>query len=130
MNELAINRPMRLAEHIKSFSGSEKVRMIVGADLLERMLNPQIFTDLDLVEIERNCHLLLAPRNEVEIVTILQHLMKKRGVTLSATLIKTERLTKNLQRFFLISSPPLGGLLTFLRLNLKQPQVCYHLNAR
>ena len=102
--ELAINRPLRLAEHIKSFSGSEKVRMIVGADLLERMLNPQIFTDLDLVEIERSCHLLLAPRNEVEIVTILQHLMKKRGVNLSATLIKTERFTKNLQRFFLISS--------------------------
>jgi len=102
--EFSVNRPLRLAEHIQAFSGSEKVRIIAGADLLERMLNPQIFTDQDLVEIEQGCHLLLAPRNEVEIEPVLQLLKQKRGVTLTVTLIKTEVFPQNLQRFFLISS--------------------------
>ena len=102
--ELSYERPLRLAEHIRTFSSGEKVRVIFGADLLERMLNPQIFTNEDLAEISRGCHLLLAPRNDVEIENVLNQLKQKRGITLSVTLIKTEFFPQNLQRFFLISS--------------------------
>jgi PncC family amidohydrolase len=102
--ELSYNRPQRLAEHIRAFSTGEKVHMIFGADLLERMLNPQIFTNQDLAEISRGCHLLLAPRNDVEIENVLKQLSQKRGITLSVTLINTEFFPQNLQRFLLISS--------------------------
>jgi nicotinic acid mononucleotide adenylyltransferase len=98
--ELSYERPLRLAEHIRTFSSGEKVRVIFGADLLERMLNPQIFTNEDLAEISRGCHLLLAPRNDVEIENVLNQLKQKRGITLSVTLIKTEFFPQNLQRFF------------------------------
>ena len=59
-SELSFNRPLRLAEHVQNFSGIEKVPMLVGADLIKRMLNPKIFTDKDLTEIENSCHLLLS----------------------------------------------------------------------
>ena len=59
--------------------------MIVGADLIERMLNPQIFTTVDLKEIEKGCHLLAAPRNNIELESILQLVKQKRGVTLTVT---------------------------------------------
>ena len=102
--ELSYDRPHRLAEHIRTFYAGDKVRMILGADLLERMLNPQIFTNEDLTEISYNSHLLLAPRNDVDIENVLKQLSEKRGITLSVTLIKTEFFPQNLQRFFLISS--------------------------
>ncbi|MED5241910.1 MAG: CinA family protein [SAR324 cluster bacterium] len=102
--ELSYNRPMRLAEHIRTFSMEEKVSMIFGADLLERMLDPKIFTNEDLTEISIGCHLLLAQRNEIIIENILKQLRQKRGITLSVTLIKTDFIPQNLQRFFLISS--------------------------
>jgi PncC family amidohydrolase len=78
--------------------------MILGADLLERMLNPQIFTNEDLAEISCNSHLLLAPRNDIDIENVLKQLSQKRGITLSVTLLKKEFFPQNLQRFFLISS--------------------------
>ena len=68
--ELSYNRPMRLAEHIRTFSMEEKVSMIFGADLLERMLDPKIFTNEDLTQISIGCHLLLAQRNEIIIENI------------------------------------------------------------
>jgi len=102
--ELSYDRPHRLAEHIRTFSAGDKVRMILGADLLERMLNPQIFTNEDLAEISCKSHLLLAPRNDVDIENVLKQLCQKRGITLSVTLINTESFPQNLQRIFLISS--------------------------
>ena len=104
LSEFAINKPLRLSEHIQSFRNSGKVRMIVGADLLERMLNPKIFSDSDLVEIEQHCELLLAQRDEVEVDSVLQLIKKNRGRILSVTLIKFEIFPQDLQRFILISS--------------------------
>ena len=102
--ELSYDRPHRLLEHIRTFSTGDKVRMILGADLLERMLNPKIFTNEDLAEISCNSHLLVAARNDVDIENVLKLLMQKRGITLKVTLIKKEFFPQNLQRFFLISS--------------------------
>ena len=103
-SELSFNRPLRLAEHVQNFSGIEKVPMLVGADLINRMLNPIIFTDKDLTEIENSCQLLVAPRNEVEIESTLQLIKKERNVTLTATSITPAVLPQKLQKFLLISS--------------------------
>ena len=102
--ELSYDRPYRLAEHIRTFSEGDKVRMILGADLLERMLNPQIFTNEDLAEISRNSHLLLVPRNDIDIENIFKQLSQKRRITLSVTLIKIDFFPQSLQKFFLLSS--------------------------
>ena len=103
-SELSFNRPLRLAEHVQKFSGIEKVLMLVGADLIKRMLNPKIFTDKDLTEIENSCHLLVTPRNEVEIEPTLQLIKKERNVTLTTTPITPAVLPQKLQKFLLISS--------------------------
>ena len=132
--ELSYDRPNRLADHIRNFSVGDKVRMILGADLLERMLNPQIFTNEDLTEISCNSHLLLAPRSDVDIKNILKQLSQKRGITLSVTLIKTDLLPQNLQRFFLISSTLIrraaeagNKLIAFLPANSAQQVMRYGL---
>ena len=132
--ELSYERPLRLAEHIRTFSIGEKVPMIFGADLLERMLNPQIFTNEDLAEISRGCHLLLAPRNDVVIENVLTQLKQKRGITLSISLIKTASFPQNLQRFFLISSTLIrraaqagDELKAFLPSTAAQQLTCYGL---
>ena len=102
--ELSLNRPLRFVEHLKNIYGTEKIPMIVGADLIERMLNPQIFTTVDLKEIEKGCHLLAAPRNNIELESILQLVKQKRGVTLTVTHIMPKAIAPNLQKFLLISS--------------------------
>ena len=102
--ELSLNRPLRFVEHLKNISRTEKIPMIVGADLIERMLNPQIFTTVDLKEIEKGCHLLAAPRNNIELESILQLVKQKRGVTLTVTHIMPKAIAPNLQKFLLISS--------------------------
>ena len=102
--ELSLNRPLRFVEHLKNISRTEKIPMIVGADLIERMLNPQIFTTEDLKEIEKGCHLLAAPRNNIELESVLQLVKQKRGVTLTVTHIMSKAIAPNLQKFLLISS--------------------------
>ena len=103
-SELSFNRPLRLAEHVQNFSVREKVPMLVGADLIKRILNPKIFTDNDLIEIEKSCHLLIAPRNEVEIEPTLQLIKEERNVILTATTITPALLPQKLQIYLLISS--------------------------
>ena len=70
----------------------------------ELSLNPQIFTTVDLKEIEKGCHLLAAPRNNIELESILQLVKQKRGVTLTVTHIMPKAIASNLQKFLLISS--------------------------
>ena len=50
--ELSFNSPLRLADHVQNFSTDQKIALIVGADLIQRMLDPRIFTDTDLAQIE------------------------------------------------------------------------------
>ena len=102
--ELSYDRPHRLAEHILTFFAGDKVRIILGADLLERMLNPQIFTNEDLFVISCKSHLLIVSRNNIDIENVLKKLSQKRGIILRVTLIKAEFVLENLQNFFLISS--------------------------
>ena len=103
-SELSHNRPLRFVEHIKNYSGTKKVLMIVGSDLIERMLNPQIFTNMDLREIEKNCHLLIAPRNDLDLESLIHLVKKKRGASLRFSQIITKSIALNLQKYFLVSS--------------------------
>ena len=103
-SELSLRRPVHLAENIKLLSNPGKTHIIVGADLIERMLNRNIFSDKDLEIISSKSHLQIAPRKKIEIEKILKQLKKKRGISFSYTLFKTKIFPKDLQKFFLISS--------------------------
>ena len=103
-SELSLRRPVHLAENIKLLSNPGKTHIIVGADLIERMLNRNIFSDKDLEIISCKSHLQIAPRKKIEIEKILKQLKKKRGISFSYSLPKSKNLPKNLQKFFLISS--------------------------
>jgi len=102
--ELSFNRPVRLSEHIQFISDGEIVSIIVGADLIERMLNPKIFSDRDLRIISNESKILIAPRKKIDIEKVLLQLKKNRGVSFNCTYIKTENFPKSLKRFFFISS--------------------------
>ncbi|MBC8257957.1 MAG: CinA family protein [SAR324 cluster bacterium] len=102
--ELSYQRPLRLAEHIKNLSGTEKVAIIVGADLIERMLNPKIFTKSDLMTIAQSSHLLVAPRNDSKIEPMLELLKQRSEVALTTTLITPSVLPQKLHKYLLISS--------------------------
>ena len=103
-SELSLESPVHLANNIQLYSKSIRIKIIVGADLIERMLNRNIFSDKDLEIISRESHLQIAPRKNLEIENLLEKLKKERGISFSYTLIKTKILPKNLQKFFLISS--------------------------
>ncbi len=102
--ELSYRKSMRLADHVNNFSAGQKVSMIVGADLIERMIDPIIFTDGDLTQIEKGSRLLAAPRNEIDINHTLKLIKQERGVKLDVSLISPVVLPENLHKFFLISS--------------------------
>jgi len=59
---------------------------------------------MDLKEIEKGCHLLAAPRNDIELESILQLVKQKREVTLTVTHIMPKAIAPNLQFFFWVSS--------------------------
>ena len=103
-SELSLNTPVHLADNIKLFSKSGRVKFIVGADLINRMLNHNIFSAKDLDIISKESHLQIAPRNEIEIEKVLEKLKEQRGVSFKYNLIRTEILPQKLQKFFLISS--------------------------
>jgi len=102
--EFSFNRPIRLSEHIQFLSGKKKVPIVLGADLIERMLNPKIFTDQDLAIIAKNSQIFFVPRDQINTERVLVLLKIKRGVSFNFTKIKTQFLPPNLQRFFFLSS--------------------------
>jgi len=102
--ELSFNRPVRLSEHIQFISEGRKVPIILGADLIERMLNPKIFSNQDLAIISKKSQILIAPRNKIEIEEVIFKLKKFRGVSVNFTCIKTEYFPRSLKRFLFTSS--------------------------
>ena len=102
--ELSFSRPLRLADHVQYFSTEQKIALIVGADLIQRMLDPRIFTDTDLAQIESGCLLIAAPRNDIDLKHTLQLIKQKRGVKLTVLQITPSVLPKKLQKFYQISS--------------------------
>jgi len=102
--ELSLSRPLRLADHVQYFSIGEKISLVVGADLIQRMLNPRIFTDNDLAQIERNCLMIAAPRDDIDLNQTLELIKQKRGVELNVNQINQNVLPKKIQKFNQISS--------------------------
>ena len=102
--ELSFDRPLRIADHVQYFSKGNKISLIVGADLIQRMLDPRIFTDTDLAQIESDCLLIAAPRDDIDLKKTLQLIKQKRGLKLSVLQITPSVLPKKLQKFYQISS--------------------------
>ena len=102
--ELTFSRPIRLADHAQHFSKKRKISLIVGADLIQRMIDPKIFTDTDLAKIESNCILIAATRDDIDLKQTLQLIKQTRGVKLNIIRINKSLLPKNLQKFYQISS--------------------------
>ena len=103
-SELSWHRPVHLFENIKLISKSEKARILVGADLIKRMLNPKIFSDQELKIISKESQLQIVPRDQIEIEKILQRLKNVRNVSISFRLIKSNIFPKDLQKYFSLSS--------------------------
>ena len=78
--------------------------MIVGADLIKRMLDPRIFTDRDLAQIESGCLMIAAPRNDIDLKQTLELIKQKRNVELAVHQINQSVLPKKMQKFYQISS--------------------------
>ena len=102
--ELSFSRPFRIADHVQHFSTEQKIALIVGADLIQRMLDPRIFTDRDLTQIESCCLMIAAPRDDIDLKQTLQLIKQKRGVKLTVLQINQSMLPKKLQKFYQISS--------------------------
>ena len=75
--ELSFSSPLRLADHVQYFLTDQKIALIVGADLIQRMLDPRIFTDTDLAQIESDCLLIAAPRDDIDLKKTLQLIEQK-----------------------------------------------------
>jgi len=102
--ELSFRSPLRLADHVQYFSTDQKIALIVGADIIQRMLDPKIFTDNDLSQIETDCLLIVAPRDDIDLKKTLQLIKQKRGFKLFILQIIPSVLPKKLQKFYQISS--------------------------
>ena len=102
--ELSFSRPLRLVDHVHYFSTEEKISLIVGADLIQRMLDPRIFSDHDLALIESSCLMIAAQRDDIDLNLTLQLIKKKRGVELTVNQMNQDLLPKKLQNFYQISS--------------------------
>ena len=102
--ELSFGRPLRIADHVQYFSKGNKISLIVGADLIQRMLDPRIFTDKDLAQIESGCLMIVAPRDNINLNQTLKLIKQKRGVKLNILEINQSVLPKKMQKFYQISS--------------------------
>ena len=102
--ELSLSRPIRVADHVQYFSKGEKISLIVGADLIKRMLDPRIFTDKDLSQIESGCLMIVAPRDDIDLKQTLELIKQKRGVELTVHQINQSVLPKKMQNYYQISS--------------------------
>ena len=122
--ELSFKRALRIADHVQYFSTGEKISLIVGADLIQRMLDPRIFSDRDLAHIESGCLMIAARRDDIDLKLTLNLIKQKRGVKLAVIQVNQNMLPKKMQNFYQISSTKIRkatqaghSLETFLPLN-------------
>ena len=121
--EFRWERPVRLAEHVmrlkegkgfehhreKSIASPEKqtddrISMLIGTDLLIRMLDGKIFSDEDLEAIEEGALLLVVPRGKENLPELVQSLKEQRGVVLRVGVLDPEWLPQPLRVLLNLSS--------------------------
>ena len=121
--EFRWERPVRLAEHVmrlkegkgfehhrgKSAESAEKqtddrISMLIGTDLLIRMLDGKIFSDEDLEAIEEGALLLVVPRGKENLPELVQSLKEQRGVVLRVGVLDPEWLPQPLRVLLNLSS--------------------------
>ncbi|MBF0276824.1 MAG: CinA family protein [SAR324 cluster bacterium] len=83
---------------------SAPVKMIAGEDLMQRMKNPQIFSDSDLSGLSEICQFLIAPRVNSTIADSIEGLKGERNVNIEYTEINLKLLPHELLPFLQLSS--------------------------
>ena len=71
--------------------------MLIGTDLLIRMLDGKIFSDDDLKAIEEGALLLVVPRGKENLPELVQSLKEQRGVVLRVGVLDPEWLPQPLR---------------------------------
>jgi PncC family amidohydrolase len=102
----------RLADHVRYIwqqsslesRSPNAVKVLIGADLAERMLLPHIFGETDLLDLAEPSHLLVVPRPESDATEALAMLPEQRGVTLKHSILHPELLPVELRPFLFLSS--------------------------
>lgn len=108
--EFQLDRPVPLRDHVRALLQSsatpeaDRVRLIIGGDLIDRMENPNIFSDSDLQVLSQQVEFFTAPREGHAIATTLKKLDQVRGFRLFASDIDLSPFPKRLQPFFQLSS--------------------------
>lgn len=106
--EFSHQRPFRLAEHVLEIRAEqihpEPVLLLVGADLVERMANPDIFSDEDLHTLATNAQILAVPRGETDLPEALEALKRQRGVVIPSELLNLQLIPDPLHPLLGLSS--------------------------
>ncbi|MGK5091997.1 CinA family protein [Deltaproteobacteria bacterium TL4] len=104
----------RLSDHLRFIrkqshfsSHSQAIKIIVGADLLNRINNPNIFSDMDLEELQSSGEFLALPRDHYDIDQELLQIQKGRKTTLQYDKLDAELLPESLRIFLKLSSTQL-----------------------
>lgn len=96
-----------IRQHSQFNTNSHTVKVIVGADLLYRINNPQIFSDTDLAELQSSGAFLALPREHYDIDFELQQIQKHRQTTLHYDKLDPTLLPDPLRIFLDLSSTQL-----------------------
>ena len=97
------------------------IKVIIGADLLNRMTNPHIFSDTDLRELQGSCEFLIAPREHYEIEQELASLAQHRQCAIKHSKLDTQVLPEVIRHFMQLSATHLRKL---IQANQRLTEVC------
>jgi len=122
--EFRWERPFRLAEHVmrlrnardlephpnpggdppKNIDAGHRISMLVGTDLLIRMLDENIFSNDDLKTISEGSQLLVVPRGNKNLPELLKELQERRGIILQVGVLDPGWLPQPLRVLLNLSS--------------------------
>lgn len=104
--EFAFHRPVRTAETVSRMGSGRPggVSLFVGGDLIVRMADPKIFTDVDLDSLSRQCAYFIMEREESPLKPALARLKRNRGIELNCRIFPLKQVDEWLAPFFGLSS--------------------------
>ena len=108
--EFSEDRPFRLVEHVQEWADPipdlvepQPVQVLIGSDLAERMLQPQIFATEDLQTLSQLAELWVVPRPD-SLATALEELPQRRQLKLRHRLLQEDRLPQAFRPYLQLSS--------------------------
>lgn len=99
-----INHLNYIQRHTALGTSTQGTRVIVGADLFQRMLNPDIFSDADLMQLEKRCEFISISRDGNEVESMIEAVWERRHVRLSTLVIQMPQVPLYLRPFLSLSS--------------------------